>query len=165
MEFLKRLKDRAPEYDEQYYQMILDFTIEQGAGMGRSSEEDRWKQGKYFSTRYEMYMYATLLGLKRNYKLPLIKGTKKQKFIEIRSWQPMEVTDYVLMGVIAKSGFDLNEMEELEDNEVEDKLTEIRSILEEYANGGFDLIRSKKEESPEYFQQNDNCFLDLLENE
>ncbi len=163
MELLKRFKDRAPEYDEQYYQMILDFTIEQGAGMGRSSEEDRWKQGKYFSTRYEMYMYAALLGLRKNYRLPISKGTKKQKFIEIRSWQPMEVTDYVVMGIISKSGIDLNSLENMEDDEVEDNLTKLRSVLEEYANGGFDLIRSKKEESPEFFQQNENCFLDLLD--
>lgn len=163
MDLLKRLKDRAPEYDEQHYQMILDFTIEQGAGMGRSSEEERWKQGKYFSTRYEMYMYAALLGLKRNYRLPIAKGTKKQKFIEIRSWQPMEVTDYVIMSVIAKSNFDLNSLEDMDDNEVEEKLTELRAMLEEFANGGFDLIRSKKDESPEYFQQNENCFLDLLD--
>ncbi len=163
MELLKRFKDRAPEYDEQYYQMILDFTIEQGAGMGRSSEEDRWKQGKYFSTRYEMYMYAALLGLRKNYRLPISKGTKKQKFIEIRSWQPMEVTDYVVMGIISKSGIDLNSLENMEDDEVEDNLTKLRSVLEEYANGGVDLIRSKKEESPELFQQNENCFLDLLD--
>lgn len=164
MELLKRLKDRSPEYDEQYYQMILDFTIEQGSGMGRASEEERWKQGKYFSTRYEIYMYAALLGLKKNYRLPIVKGTKKEKFIPISSWQPMEVTDYVLMGIIAKSGIDLNELENLEGKEVEDKLTELRSIIEEYANGGFDLIRSKKEENPEFFQQNENCFLDLLDN-
>lgn len=162
MELIKRLKDRAPEYDEQYYQMILDFTIEQGAGMGRSSEEERWKQGKYFSTRYEMYMYAALLGLKKDYRLPISKGTKKQKFIEMRSWQPVDVADYVIMGIIAKSGIDLNKLEELENDEVEDKLTELRSVLEEYANGGFDLIRSKKEETPDFFQLNENCFIDLL---
>lgn len=163
MELLKRLKDRAPEYDEQYYQMILDFTIEQGAGMGRSSEDERWKQGKYFSTRYEMYMYAALLGLKKNYRLPIAKGTKKQKFIEIRSWQPMEVTDYVIMGLFAKSKLDFNVLEYKEESEVETILTQLRSDLEEFANGGFDIIRSKREEFPEYFQQNENCFLDMLE--
>ncbi|MBK8609282.1 MAG: hypothetical protein IPL84_04880 [Chitinophagaceae bacterium] len=67
------------------------------------------------------------------------------------------------MGIIAKSGIDLNELENLEDNEVEDKITEIRAIIEEYANGGFDLIRSKQEEEPTFFQQNENCFLDLLD--
>ncbi|MFZ1784516.1 MAG: hypothetical protein WAU23_04890 [Ferruginibacter sp.] len=163
MELLKRIKDRSPEYDEQHYQMILDYTIEQGAGMGRASEEDRWKQGKYFSYRYEMYMYATLLGLKKDYRLPIAKGTKKTKFNEIRNWQPSEIADYLIMGIIAKSGIDLNELENLEDNEVEDKITEIRAIIEEYANGGFDLIRSKQEEEPTFFQQNENCFLDLLD--
>jgi hypothetical protein len=162
MELLKRVKDRSPEYDDQYYNMILDFTIEQGSGMGRASEEERWKQGKYFSTRYEMYMYAALLGLKKDYRLPIAKGTKKQKFIEIRSWQPPEVADYIIMSVIANSDIDLKELEDLEDEEVEEKITGLRSIMEEYANGGFDVIRSKKEESPEFFQQNENCFLDLL---
>ena len=145
----------------QFY--LTDFTIEQGAGMGRSSEEDRWKQGKYFSTRYEMYMYAALLGLKKDYRIPIQRGTKKEKFIEIRSWQPMEITDYVIMSVIAKSGIDLNELEHLEENIVEDKITSIRSILEEYANGGFDMIRSKQEEDSAFFQQNENCFIDLLD--
>ncbi len=163
MELLKRIKDRSPEYDEQYYQMILEYTIEQGAGMGRTSEEERWKQGKYFSTRYEMYMYAALLGLRKNYKLSIPKGTKKQKFIEIRSWQPNEITDYVIMAVLAKSKLNFNNMEYLDDSEVEEILTSLRSDLEEYANGGFDLIRSKREETPEFFQQNEHCFLDLLE--
>jgi hypothetical protein len=162
MELIKRIKDRSPEYDDQYYDMILDFTIEQGSGMGRASEEERWKQGKYFSTRYEMYMYAALLGLKKDYRLPIAKGTKKQKFIEIRSWQPSEVADYIIMSVVAKSDIDLSALEDLEDDEVAEKITGLRSIMEEYANGGFDVIRSKKEENPEFFQQNENCFLDLL---
>jgi len=162
MELLKRIKDRAPEYDSQYYQMILDFTIEQGGKAGTSTDEDRWKQGKYFSTRYEMYMYAALLGLKKDYKIPITYGTKKEKFIEMRSWQPADVTDYVIMSVLGKSCFDFNELENLEEELVEKKVTELRSLLEDYANGGFDIIRSKKESDPSYFSQNENCFIDLL---
>ncbi len=162
MDFLKRLKDRAPEYDAQYFNLILEFTIEQGAGMGRQSEEERWKQGKYFSTRYEMYMYAALLGLRKDYRLPIARGTEKQKFIEMRSWQPMEVTDYIIMGILAKSDLDFNALEDMEEEEVEKELTKLRSLLEEYANGGLDLIRAKKEEEPAFFL-NENCFLDLLD--
>lgn len=162
MDLLKRLKDRAPEYDARFYDMILEFTIEQGAGMGRQSEEERWKQGKYFSTRYEMYMYAAILGLRRNYYLPITRGTEKQKFIEMRSWQPMEVTDYIIMGILAKSDLDFNALEDMEEEEVEKELTKLRGLLEEYANGGFDLIRAKKEEDPAFFL-NENCFLDLLD--
>lgn len=162
MELLKRIKDRAPEYDSHYYDMILNFTIEQGSGMGRTSEEERWKQGKYFSTRYEMYMYASLLGLKKNYNLPISTGVDKKKFIEIKSWQPYDVADYVIMGVLAKSNIDFNELENLEEEQVEKKITELKSILEGYANGGFDIIRSKLEGQPSFFK-NDNCFLDLLD--
>jgi len=162
MELLKRIKDRAPEYDSRYYDMILNFTIEQGSGMGRASEEDRWKQGKYFSTRYEMYMYASLLGLKKNYSVPIASGIDKKKFIEIKSWQPYDVADYVIMGVLAKSNTNFNELENLEEEEVEKKITELKSLLEEYANGGFDIIRSKMEDEPSFFL-NDNCFLDLLD--
>jgi hypothetical protein len=162
MEFLKRLKDRAPEYEAQYFDLILEFTIEQGAGMGRQSEEERWKQGKYFSTRYEMYMYAAALGLRKDYKLPIARGTEKQKFIEMRSWQPMEVTDYLIMGVLAKSDLDFNALEDMEEEDVEKELTKLRSLLEEYANGGFDIIRAKKEVEPSFFL-NENCFLDLLD--
>ena len=164
MEFLKRIKDRSPEYDSQYYNMILEFTIEQGGKAGTSTEADRWKQGKYFSTRYEMYIYAALLGLKKDYKIPIAYGTEKSKFIEIKSWQPQDVADYVVMGVIAKSGFDLNEIEEMEEEKIEKKITELKGLLEDYANGGFDIIRSKKESEPSYFLTNENCFIDLLDN-
>jgi hypothetical protein len=162
MDLLKRIKDRAPEYDSQYYDMILDFTIEQGGKAGTSTEIDRWKQGKYFSTRYEMYMYAALLGLKKDYKVPIAYGTKKEKFIEMRAWQPQDITDYVIMSVITKTDFNFNEFENWEEEKVEKKITELKGILEDYANGGFDLIRSKKESEPNYFLQNENCFLDLL---
>jgi hypothetical protein len=163
MELLKRIKDRAPEYDNQYYQMILDFTIEQGGKAGTSTNEDRWKQGKYFSTRYEMYMYAALLGLKKDYKIPIAYGTKTDKFMEMRGWHPQDITDYIIMGVFAKSEIDFNELENLEEEKVEKKITELRGLLEDYANGGFDIIRAKKEQNPNYFFTNENCFIDLLE--
>ena len=163
MELLKRIKDRAPEYDNQYFQMILDFTIEQGGKSGTSTEENRWKQGKYFSTRYEIYIYAALLGLKKDYKLPIAYGTETSKFIEMRSWQPQDVTDYVIMAVLSKSNINFNELENMEEDKVEKKITELRSLLEDYANGGFDIIRAKRESDPAFFMQNENCFIDLLD--
>jgi hypothetical protein len=127
MELLKRIKDRAPEYDNQYVQMILDFTIEQGGKSGTSTEENRWKQGKYFSTRYEIYIYAALLGLKKDYKLPIVYGTETSKFIEMRSWQPQDVTDYVIMAVLSKSNINFYELENLEEDKVEKKIAELQS--------------------------------------
>jgi hypothetical protein len=162
MELLASFKKRAPEYDARYYDMILEYTIEQGGQIGTQTEAARWKQGKYFSTRYEIYMYAALLGLKRDYRLPIARGTEKRKFIEIESWKPSEVVDYIIMALFAKADIDFNALENLEEKEVEDKLTELRALLEAYANGGFDIIRAKRDEDAAFFLENENCFLDLM---
>lgn len=162
MDLINRLKDRAPEYDERYYQMILDFTIEQGDKMGTATEEASYKQGKYFTRRYEIFMYAALMGMKNDYRIEIPKGTPKRKFFEMRAWQPVEITDYIIMGLFAKSDLDFVALENMESEDVEKQLTKLKSLLEEYANGGFDLIRAKREEDPAFFTENENCFLDFL---
>jgi hypothetical protein len=141
MELINRLKDRAPEYDDRYHDMIMGFTMEQGGKAGTASEATSWEQGKYFTRRYEIYMYAALLGLKKDYCIEIPKGANKRKFIEMRSWQPAEIADYIIMGLFAKSDIDFNALEGLEEETVEKELTKLRSLLEEYANGGFDIIR------------------------
>lgn len=163
MELIKRLKEREPEYNERYHAMIMGYTMEQGGRSGTATESSSFEQGKYFTRRYEIYMYAALLGLKNDYRIELPRGTEKRKFIKISAWQPSEIADYIIMGLIAKSDIDLNALEDMEEHEVEKELTKLRSLLEEYANGGLDLIRAKKEEDPAFFEQNENCFLDMLD--
>lgn len=163
MDLLAKIKLREPEYDANYYELILDYTIEQGSSMGTASEEEKWKQGKYFSTRYEMYMYAVILGMKRDYSVPLEKGIEKKSFIKIDSWRPAELADYIIMCAFSKLNTDFFKLENLEEVEIDKKVSELKTIIEGYANGGLDIIRSKKEEDGSYFLENNNAFLDLLE--
>lgn len=164
MELLKKIKDRAPEYDAVHESLITKFTVVQGGRAGTTGEGTAWEQGKFFYTKYEIYMYATLLGLKRDYRIPIAANARKEKFIEIKSWQPGDLADYIIMGVLAKANLDLNEMELKDDKEVEKEILNFRKLMEEYANGGFDKIRAKLESEPSFFDNNDNCFIDLLEN-
>jgi len=131
--------------------------------MGTSTEEEKYERGKYFSTRYEMYMYAVLLGLRKNYELPLESSTDKKSFIKIGAWNPETITNYIIMSVIAKGDYDLFEMEEMDESELEKKITEIKSDIESFANGGFDIIYAKAQEDENYFIENENSFLDLLD--
>ncbi len=163
MDFLDKIKLREPEYDEKYYDFILKFTSEQGASMGRSTEEEQYELGKYFSTRYEMYMYATLLGLRKGYKVPLEKGTNKRSFIAINSWKPTIIADYIIMSVLALGDYDFFKLEELDIKELEKIITTIKNDIEAYANGGFEIIYSKSEEDEAYFVENENSFIDLLD--
>lgn len=162
MELLKKIKDKAPEYDSSLEELITKFTVMQGGRAGTASEGTSYTQGKYFSTKYEIYMYAVLLGLRTNYRLPLTTNNKS-KFIEIKSWQPIDLADYIIMGIFAKSDIDFNELENMEERSVEKEILNLKKLMEEYANGGFDKIRAKFESSPEFFTNNDNCFVDLLD--
>lgn len=164
MELIKRLKERSPEYPTVYENLISIFTMTQGGRAGSSSDSSAWAQGKYFTTKYEIFMYAAFLGIKRKYRLPLTNNEKNISFWEIKNWQPVELVNYLIMSILTVSDIDFNQLEELNDDEVEKKITDLKKILEEYANGGFDIIRAKYEEDSTYFENNDNCFLDLLSN-
>ena len=67
------------------------------------------------------------------------------------------------MGVLAKSSINFNDLENKEDTEVDKEILKVRKLLEEYANGGFDKIKGKLESDSGFFENNDNCFIDLLE--
>ncbi len=155
MEFIKRFCDRRPEHLKMYREPIINRFTQ----IGREDEEARYESGKYFSRIYETFMYAAFLGLRNNYRLPL-KGDR-QYFIEIRAWQPREMVQYLLMALLAKADLDLNEIEEMEEKQVESELTKLNNLLEEYANGGFDLIYTKVQEEP-YFFENEYCFVEML---
>ena len=164
MEFLKRIKDRAPEYDAKYATLIYNYTSQQGGKSGTSTREDGYSKGMYFSTVYEFYMYAALLGMKRNYRIPISYGTAKNKFIEMRAWRPNDIVDYIIMGLVGKSDIDLNEIEKIEEDAAERKITQLKGLLEDYTNGGLDLIQTKLNEDPDYFINSETSFLDFLEN-
>ena len=85
------------------------------------------------------------------------------KFIPIKSWQPHDLAEYVIMGILAKSDIDFNVFENKDDKEVEKEILHFKKLMEEYANGGFDKLRAKLESSPSFFENNANCFIDLLD--
>ena len=157
MEFIKRFEDRAPVYDISHRKPVIDrFSL-----VGGRDEELKQETGRFFSNVYEIYMYAAMLGLKNDYRIPL-EGAQTRDFNKIKFWQPNELVRFIFMALLAKSEIDLNTLEELEETDVEREITKIKNLLEEYANGGFDLIHSKVNESP-YFFENEYCFLELLD--
>jgi hypothetical protein len=159
MDFLKRLKDRNPVYSEQYRESIID----RFSNVGKTDETSVYKAGKNFHRVYEIYMYALTLGLRLNKRSPIVEGTKTTTFIEIKSWQPDDIVDFLLAGLIARSDIDLNAIEDLDEKEVEDEITKLKKLLEEYANGGFEIIQSLIKEDPYRFEHDDKVFIELLD--
>jgi hypothetical protein len=161
MKLLEVLYKKEPRFDNKYTQFIDTYTMVQGGRIGRPSDEKRSSEGRYFSYKYEIYMYAVFIGIKKNYLLPL--SEESSKFNNIGSWKPEEIRDYLLMSVLAKSDKDFFELEELPETEISRLLTKIKSDIEAYANGGFDIITSKAEEEGLFFIENEYSFIDLLD--
>ena len=158
MEFLKRFEERSPEYAMSYRDLIDAVAV---IGGDHDDADKKQQSGRFFSNIYEFYMYAAFLGLSNDYKIPIAEGSKKMRFLPIRDWKPNDLVKFLTMSLIAKSDIDLIAIEDLEENEVEEKLTELKQLLESYANGGFDIIESKKNEDST-FLQDEYCFMKLL---
>jgi hypothetical protein len=159
MEFLKLLKDKKPVYAEQYRESIID----RFSNVGKTNESTVYKAGKNFHRVYEIYMYALSIGLKLDKRLPVTEGTKTTTFIEIKSWLPTDVVDFLLAGLIARSDINLNAIEDMEDKEVEEEITKLKKLMEEYANGGFYTLQKIIQENPSRFEHDDKVFIELLD--
>lgn len=161
MEFIGKIKEKSPGYDPLFEELIAKFTLLQGGKTGTSSESDLSNKGKFFFSRYEIFLYAAMLGLKKDYPIPLTNTPRV--FMPMKNWTHQDLTDYMVASVLTKSGKDLFEIEKMDQEGVETVVTDIRKLIESYANGGFDLIRGKFEKEPSFFEGNDNCFIDLLD--
>ncbi|WP_216726312.1 hypothetical protein [Hymenobacter siberiensis] len=66
------------------------------------------------------------------------------------------------MGLLALSDINLIELEGLTDKQMEDKAWDLMRLMEEYAHGGFDVMRSKHKSDEHYFDHS-NSVIDFLQ--
>jgi dnd system-associated protein 4 len=144
---LERFDKKTPNYPTAYRENILDRFSRVGGG----PTEKTFSQGKFFDNYYECFIYAAMLGMKNYYRLPLDRAKDGTKFIEIESWKPRHLTLYLFMSLLTLANIELISLEELNDEQVDDKAFELMKLLEEYAHGGFDLINSKIQENSQAF--------------
>ena len=145
---LDSFNKKTPHYPNIYKESILDRFSRKGGG----SEEEKFSQGKYFSNYYECFMYAALLGIRNNYKIPFDRAKEGTKFIEVEYWKPQQIAQYILMSLLALTDIDFNKVEDLDETQIDEKAFTLVVELEEYAHGGFDLIKSKMEVDSNYFE-------------
>lgn len=161
VDFWRTIEAGNPRYHSKYRDLILLF-----AAKGGATDAEKHLRAKTFSTVYEFYIYAAVIGLYRGTRLPLSdeKG-KYETFWEIRNWTKRgadEVVKFVFMSLIAESEIDLIELEEIDsDDDVKERIQQLVRLLEEYANAGFQYIQSRYNEDPQYFES-ERCFVNLI---
>ncbi len=154
MELLKIFKSKTPKYSDEYKELVELLSRKKKYDISDGTDEERFERGKIFSTYYECYMYASIIGMRANNKKPF--KDSGSKFLEISSWKPEDMTQYIFMSLLALADFEFDELENLNKEDANSKANELVKLLESYANGGFEIIKLKLNEEPNYFENSIN---------
>src|SRR5690606_2032271 len=97
-----------------------------------------------FGPYYEIYIYAMMLGIKNDKRLPLPPRDLTKDFIEIGKWKrDSSLVDFLLIVIFTKTGelqIDWNELEDMDDTELNNVISRVVTYIEEYANGGLEYL-------------------------
>jgi len=160
---IEYLEKKEPRYPEKYRNLI-----EKLSRKGKYDETsgpanvEQLEKGKAFATFYECYIYALIIGIRSNNRLDIGNGNSN-KFLNFGSWKPEQVKKYIIMSLLALCEFEFNEIEELDDEQANEKANELLKLMEQYAHGGFEIIHSKMKDDPEFFEEILNVIFFLKE--
>lgn len=133
-EFKSNLLIKRPRYANSRIP-VIEILANKGS---KSSEYSQ------FGPIYELYIYAFMLGLKRNLKLPLPPRDLTSDFIELGKWKrDSSLIDFLLMTIFTRCeelGFDWNALEDMSEQEIQTVISKIITFIEEYANGGLEYL-------------------------
>lgn len=153
-EFKNLIKVKKPRYAKSRIPIFEAF-----ANKGKSKSE--YSQ---FGPIYELYIYAFILGLKKNLHLPLPSRNLTSDFVEIAKWKGgSSLVDFLLMILFTHCediGFNWNDLEDMDEKDLNNTVNDIISYMESYANGGLEYLQTE-------FDQNNllnspYLFVDLL---
>jgi dnd system-associated protein 4 len=116
---------------------------------------------KFFNQYWQPFAWAAMLGYKSNRRVPISGRADSDmfKFIVINNQAP-NILKALITIAIGKLDDDENvefQLKKLKDPSI------IVNIINEYANGGFDIINRKLKDEPDYFYEHNIFIADLLE--
>ncbi len=114
-----------------------------------------------FGPFYQTYMYAFFIGYNKGERLPLTG--KSDNFREFGLWQPKGIIDFIIMLLFQnlEELKDWNSFDELDENELDQKVKKFLTALEEYANAGLMHLQDKYDNERNEFQD-EFVFVNML---
>ena len=140
---------RNPQWEEKYQDSVINIFADYGKGANKYNEI----KGKTFGAGYEVFIIAFFIGLYFNQRKPLVADHSKLKSFgwPICNWGTQEsrggrsqyplLREYIFAALVAKTDVDLIALDkgEVNSSKIIDQLID---TMEEYANFGFDYIKS-----------------------
>jgi hypothetical protein len=153
----KKIMNLSPRYLEKYEDLLRRYSQ-----FGGGAEDERYTKGRYFSNVYEFYTFAFFLGLYKQKPLKLTEDDKLKTFWEVKNWQPQGLVKNLIACAISKSDFDMYQVQYLDsDSLIASEVGKIRTTMESYANGGFEVVTKEIESNPDHAEQ-DDFFIRML---
>jgi len=150
MSLTLELSEKKLKYKVIHRELILDRFCEV-----QSSKNDITR--KYFSQLWEGYTWAAILGFLYDKRSPLKNGKTDTSFkFSVIYNNGGDIADALVLMAVAKSEHKYNALTMTE---------EIITIIEEYANGGFEIIESLLKKDDRYFDNPDSFIEELLDRE
>jgi hypothetical protein len=165
-DIFNKWKTRVPRYSEEYQGLFDSLSAKGGASVGKQVN-----LGKHFGNNYELYLFCFFLGLYRNEPIQLGDGAKKNDFGHpIQAWGSKtsvsgrkdytSIQENIFSALIAKTDIDFIALEKGDITE-EQVIRTLIMTMENFANGGLNIIKEKVEDLPNHFLI-PTAFLDLI---
>ena len=165
---------RNPQWEIKYQESVIEFFSDYGKGVNQYQDI----RGKIFGAGYEVFILAFFIGLYHNQTKPLVDDKTKRKVFgqPICHWGDIEnrdgrdsnekkigrssygrIREYIFAALIAKTDIDFIALDK-GDISSRDVVNQLMNKMEQYANFGFNFIREKLDNNPNYFF-NETAFL------
>ncbi|MCU0389501.1 MAG: hypothetical protein MUE81_00135 [Thermoflexibacter sp.] len=144
--------------------LLVDYARKLGGQKGSGNEEGKIERGMAFGTVFDFLLYAFLLGVRLNKYEPIQeKEQTEAPFQTIRDsgQKRIKIIQFIVMILLTKSQKELIDIEQMNEKELEDFAKELITMLEGYANGGFEIISLYREDNEQYFEDTNN-FVNFL---
>ena len=124
-------------------------------------QAEKGGERQFFNQYWQPFVWAAITGFIKNHRTPINGKSDNNTFsyTTLNNQAPDILKSLIIMAI---GKFDLkNNIEE--EIELLKEPSEIVNIIDEYANGGFEIISRKLEQDPDYFYEHNIFIEDLLD--
>lgn len=148
MSLVVELSEKRLKYKSIHRESIMN-KLSDVQGSQRDTE-----RRKYFSQLWECYTWAAIIGFINDKRVPLSGATDNAFKFSVIYNNGGELADALILLSMSKSDKGYKALIDAD---------EIIKVIEEYANGGFEIIQSLLREDEDYFNNPDTFIEELLE--
>ncbi len=162
-QLMEHLDSEKFHISAKYVDTLFSHATKGGGVTGTISTQTKLERNKAFSSAFNFFLYAVILGIRHNKQVAFLEKEKTEyHFQPIKESAPRHtLIPYILMILLTQSDKGLIEVEQMNEEDLEIFAKDLARKMEAYANAGFGIITDYKAKNKDYFVNIDN-FVNFL---